>query len=128
MADLVRFAILHGFKSQGGFAVDLKRPNRWRKDHVPMNFFAFTNRRAAGDRRLQARRAARAPQPACQGCARYCAVGVLDILRGCAARRSLPEGLIADLSLMITRHPMKILSVGFKQRPQYRGGRLDYIT
>src|ERR1700730_17017553 len=36
MADLVRFAILHGFKSQGGFAVDLKRPNRWCKDHVLM--------------------------------------------------------------------------------------------
>src|SRR5882762_7692341 len=68
----------------------------------PYNFFAFTSRRAAGDRRLQARRAARAPQPACQGCARYCAVGALDILRGCAARRSWPEGLIADLSLMIT--------------------------
>src|SRR6266478_4374442 len=36
MADLVRFAILHGFKSQGGFAVDLKRPNRWCKDPVLM--------------------------------------------------------------------------------------------
>src|SRR5882762_10475434 len=42
------------------------------------------------------------PQPACQGCARYCVVGALDILRGCAARRSWPEGLIADLLLMIT--------------------------
>jgi hypothetical protein len=37
--------------------------------------------------------------------ARYCAVGAPDILRGCAARRSLPEGLIADLSLMITSAP-----------------------
>src|SRR6266852_3192606 len=105
MADLVRFAILHCFKSQGGFAVDLKRPNRWRKDHGPYDFFAFTSHRAAGDRRLPARQAARAPRPACQGCARYCAVGAPDILRGCAARRSLPEGLIADLSLVITSAP-----------------------
>jgi hypothetical protein len=36
MANLVGFAILLGFKSQGGFAVDLKRPNRWCKDHGPM--------------------------------------------------------------------------------------------
>jgi hypothetical protein len=28
MAELVRFAILFSFKSQRGFAVDLKRPNR----------------------------------------------------------------------------------------------------
>src|ERR1019366_5511367 len=28
MAEIVRFAILPGFKSQRGFAVDLKRPNR----------------------------------------------------------------------------------------------------
>jgi len=28
MAELVRFAILLGFKSQRGFAVDLKGPNR----------------------------------------------------------------------------------------------------
>src|SRR5882672_116292 len=42
MADLGRFAILQGFKSQGGFAVDLKRPNRWCKDHGPYDFFAFS--------------------------------------------------------------------------------------
>jgi hypothetical protein len=36
MANFIRFAILYGFKSQGGFAVDLKRPNRWCKDHGPM--------------------------------------------------------------------------------------------
>src|SRR6267378_2922548 len=95
MANLFRFAIFLGFKSQGGLAVDLKRPNRSCKDHGPYDFFAFTSHRAAGDRRRQA----------CQGCARYCAVGAPDILRGCAARRSLPEGLIADLSLMIASAP-----------------------
>src|ERR1700694_577695 len=59
----------------------------------------FTSRRAAGDRRLQARRGAQEPQPVCQGGAHYCAVGVPDILQGCAAPRSWPSGLIADLSL-----------------------------
>jgi hypothetical protein len=33
---------LLGFKSQGGFAVDLKRPNRWYKDHGPYDVFAFS--------------------------------------------------------------------------------------
>src|SRR5882672_9539916 len=68
-------------------------------------FLGLTSRCAAGDPRPRARRAVRAPQPACQGYARYCAVGALNILRGCAARRSWPEGLIADLSLMITSAP-----------------------
>src|SRR6266851_8616986 len=54
--------------------------------------------RAAGDRRRQQGRAARALQPACQGCARGCAGEALDILQGCAEPRLRPEALIADRS------------------------------
>jgi len=36
MADLVRFAILHGFKSQGGFAVDLSVQIDGAKIMVPL--------------------------------------------------------------------------------------------
>src|SRR6267142_972712 len=100
--------------AQGAAIPDGRSPPLQAQRSCPYSFFAFTSRRAAGDRRLQARRAARAPQPACQGCARYCAVGALDILRGCAARRSLPEERIADLSLMITSAPNE----NFVRRPQ----------
>ena len=59
----------------------------------------FTSRRAAGDRRLQARRAALEPQPVCQGGTHYCAVlrddGMLPLIcptcqNVCAGKASMP--------------------------------------
>jgi|SRR6267378_4293999 hypothetical protein len=76
--------------STAGFSVGCRRSQASKIDGakimVPMISFAFSPspnkghapRPAAallaGDRRLQARRAALAPQPACQGGTRYCAV------------------------------------------------------
>src|SRR6202040_2163768 len=86
-------------------------------------FLGLTSRRAAGDQRPQARRAVRAPRPACQGCARYYVVGAPDILRGCAARRSWPEGLIAGLSLMITSAPNEKCCRRLQRTAPARSGR-----
>jgi hypothetical protein len=65
-------------------------PNDAAKRFPPRAHNTFRTRRAAGDERPQVRQAVRAHQPASQGCARYCAVGALDILQGCTARRSWP--------------------------------------
>src|ERR1700681_2210787 len=63
--------------------------------------FIASRCRAAADRRRQQGRAARALQPAYQGCARGCAGEAPDILQGCAEPRLRPEALIADRSYLL---------------------------